>query len=126
MNLRFLVIDDSKEMVELLDSYIEKSRLGHGHSFENEFQALDYISENTADVVIIDVNLNHINGFKLGEMIRDLLKLEVPIIYISANDKFLENFYKADQRNTYFMNKPFDKETFSSVIEKMTGLDRAV
>ncbi|OUR97042.1 hypothetical protein A9Q84_11970 [Halobacteriovorax marinus] len=121
MNLEFLVIDDSLEMVDLLENFIENGKLGHGHSFENEFAAMDYISENKADVLIIDVNLNHINGFKLGSMIRAMLKLEIPIIYISSNDLYLKDFYKADQRNTYFMNKPFDKRTFESVISKMTG-----
>ena len=33
----------------------------------------------------------------------------------------LEEFYKEDQRNTYFMKKPFDKLTFSDVIQKMLG-----
>lgn len=127
MNLEFLVIDDSHEMVKILESFIERSHLGHGHSFENEFQAMDYISENRADILVIDINLKHINGFKLGDLIRDMLKLELPIIYISSNDQFLKDFYKADQRNTYFMNKPFDKETFEQVIVKMTsGRDEAI
>ena len=121
MNLEFLVIDDSMEMIDLLNHFIESSKLGHGHSFEDELQAMEYVSESCPDVLVIDVNLKHINGFKLGDLIRSMLKLELPIIYISSNDLYLKDFYNADQRNSYFMNKPFDKETFISVIEKMTG-----
>ncbi|PIK15337.1 response regulator [Halobacteriovorax sp. JY17] len=120
MELKFIVIDDSSEMVALLNKYIENCNLGHGHSFENEFEAMEYVSENKADILIIDVNLKHINGFKLGDMLRVILKIEIPIIYISANNQYVKEFYEADQRNTYFMNKPFDKETFQSVIKKMT------
>jgi two-component SAPR family response regulator len=121
MDLEFLVIDDSNEMVELLNSFIETSKLGHGHSFEDELQAMEYVGEFCPDVLIIDVNLRHINGFKLGDLIRSMLKLELPIIYISSNDLYVKDFYNADQRNSYFMNKPFNKETFKSVVEKMTG-----
>ncbi len=121
MNLDFLVIDDSMEMVELLNSYISSGKLGHGHSFDDEIQAMEFVGENCPDILIVDVNLKHINGFKLGELIRSMLKLELPIIYISSNDLYLKDFYNADQRNSYFMNKPFDKETFINVIEKMTG-----
>ncbi|WP_127715779.1 response regulator [Halobacteriovorax sp. HLS] len=121
MDLDFLVIDDSMEMVKLLNSFIVSGNLGHGHSFENELKAMEFVGENCPDILIIDVNLNYINGFKLGELIRSMLKLEIPIIYISSNDLYLKDFYDADQRNTYFMNKPFDKETFKNVIEKMAG-----
>ncbi|WP_044557350.1 response regulator [Halobacteriovorax marinus] len=121
MDLKFIVIDDSAEMVALLNKFIENCQLGHGHSFENEFEAMDFVSVNKADVLIIDVNLKHINGFKLGDMLREMLKIELPIIYISSNDLYLKEFYDSDQRNTYFMNKPFDKETFESVIKKMTN-----
>ena len=121
MDLKFIVIDDSSEMVALLGKYIENCDLGHGHSFENEFEAMDFVSKNKSDVLIIDVNLNHINGFKLGDMLRVILKIEIPIIYISSNDEYVKEFYEADQRNTYFMNKPFDKETFQTVIKKMTN-----
>lgn len=121
MDLEFIVIDDSMEMVKLLNSFIENGKLGHGHSFEDEIQAMEFVGEFCPDVLIIDVNLKQINGFKLGELIRSMLKLEVPIIYISSNDLYLKDFYTADQRNSYFMNKPFDKETFISVVEKMTG-----
>ncbi|GEM_PF-6859227 len=123
MNLKFIVIDDSSEMVALLNNFIENCDLGHGHSFENEFEAMDFVSENKPDILVIDVNLKHINGFKLGNMIRDMLKIEVPIIYISSNDLYLKEFYDIDQRNTYFMNKPFSRETFESVIKKMTNSD---
>lgn len=122
MDLDFLVIDDSMEMVKLLNNFIIAGNLGHGHSFENELKAMEFVGENCPDILIIDVNLNYINGFKLGDLIRSMLKLEIPIIYISSNDLYLKDFYDADQRNTYFMNKPFDKETFKSVIEKMAGL----
>jgi two-component SAPR family response regulator len=125
MDLNFLVIDDSMEMVELLNNYISSASLGHGHSFEDEIQAMEFVAENRPDILVIDVNLKHINGFKLGELIRSMLKLELPIVYISSNDLYLKDFYNADQRNSYFMNKPFDKETFINVIEKMTGLVRS-
>ena len=122
MDLKFIVIDDSSEMVALLGKYIENCDLGHGHSFQNEFEAMDFVSNNKSDILIIDVNLKHINGFKLGDMLRVILKIEIPIIYISSNDEYVKEFYEADQRNTYFMNKPFDKETFQTVIKKMTNL----
>lgn len=125
VELKFIVIDDSSEMVALLGKYIENCELGHGHSFENELEAMDFVSKDKADVLIIDVNLKHINGFKLGGMIRGMLKIEIPIIYISANDLYVKEFYEADQRNTYFMNKPFSKETFQSVIKKMTNTDES-
>lgn len=114
-----LVIDDSTEMLELVNHYLAKGEIGQSHLFKNEYKALDFLLKEKVDLIIIDVFLDSITGFQVGKILRNLLQINVPIIYISSQDKCLREFYLQDQRNSYFMNKPFDQKTFIGVVRSM-------
>ena len=66
--------------------------------------------------IIIDVNLDDINGFELAQFLRKMTKLEIPIIFISSNENYIRDFYHFEVRNSYFLPKPFSQETFEKVI----------
>ncbi|MDD0853496.1 response regulator [Halobacteriovorax sp. GB3] len=117
-----LLIDDSVDMLNLMKVYINKGKLGDSHVFKNEFHALNFLSGAKVDLVVIDIYLASINGFKIGKILREILNSNVPIIYISSSNNGLQDFYKEDQRNTYFMKKPFDQKTFNDVVKSMMGI----
>lgn len=114
-----LVIDDSSDMLELMNHYLTKGEIGEYQLFSNEYHALNYLVKEKVDLVIIDVFLDSITGFQVGKILRNLLQVNVPIIYISSHNNCLKEFYQQDQRNSYFMNKPFDQNTFLGVVKNM-------
>jgi len=114
-----LIIDDSVDMLSLLKKFIDKEKLGQCHIFKNEFNAMSFLTNGKADLLIIDVNLTTVNGFKVGQIMRDIIKAEVPIIYITSDESYLKAFYQHEQRNTYFMQKPITKKVLKEVVDNM-------
>jgi two-component SAPR family response regulator len=114
-----LIIDDSIEMLSLIKKYISSQSLGKCQVFKNEFHAMNYLSTANVDLLIIDINLTTVDGFKVGEIMRGILKSEVPIIYISGDENYIKKFYQSEQRNSYFMKKPISKKVLKDVIDNM-------
>lgn len=120
---KIVVIDDSLEMLNLIKSFIQIEQIGEAKVFNNEFEALSWVSRNDVDLVIVDIHLTSVDGYKIGDIIRSITKNETPVIYITADDKSIVDFYKLEQRNSYFMNKPFNKKVFQKVVSSMLFME---
>lgn len=83
-NITVLLVEDN-EMNTLLASAI-LSRTGASITgTDNGKEAIALLKENPFDVVLMDLHLPVMNGFETTRQIREDLKLEVPIIAITAN-----------------------------------------
>ncbi len=88
-------------------------------TFNSELDALEAIKTEHFDICIIDITLSYTLGFSVGKIIRTMSQSNIPIIYISSDTNYLRDFYKVDQRNTYFFPKPLDKNSFHDVFVNM-------
>ncbi len=81
-DLNILVVDDNKDMVSYLKSYL--SRRGHHVvGVYNVAQALDAIEENVFDAMIVDVCLDNISGVSLLKSVKNRGDLS-PVIMMSG------------------------------------------
>lgn len=105
MNRRILIADDEKEIVELVELYLQKDafeviKAGDGKD------AWDKICETGIDLAVIDIMMPGIDGYQLLKMIRT--KYNIPVIILSArnddNDKILGLGLGADD----YITKPFN------------------
>lgn len=99
-----LIIDDEKELAELICDLLEVDNIHGTCCFDGE-KALTYFSKYKPKVVILDIMLPHVNGIELCKQIRKISK--VPIIMLSARisdtDKILSLGFGADD----YVTKPF-------------------
>lgn len=105
MNEKILVVDDEKELAELLDVYLQND--GYAvYKFYNGKDALKCIEETTPDLAILDVMLPDMDGFQLCRKIRE--KYFFPIIMLTAkieeSDKIMGLTIGADD----YITKPFN------------------
>lgn len=89
---------------------------------ENGAIAVEQISHNDFDVVLMDVQMPVMNGYEATKAIRDLdgEKSKTPIIAMTANvmKEEVELCYKAGMND--FIGKPFDTEELIQKIYKLT------
>lgn len=89
---------------------------------ENGAIAVEQISHNDFDVVLMDVQMPVMNGYEATKAIRDLVieKSKIPIIAMTANvmKEEVELCYKAGMND--FIGKPFDTEELIQKIYKLT------
>lgn len=105
MGNRILIVDDEKEIVELLKLYLENE----GHKIVEAYDGLDALEKlqaNPVDLAVIDIMMPGLDGFSLTKKIRE--KINIPVIILSARsedkDKILGLGLGADD----YIVKPFN------------------
>ncbi|NRT75320.1 response regulator [Clostridium beijerinckii] len=100
-----LVVDDEKEIRELIEIYL-KNEGYNVITVEDGLRALDIVKKYTIHLIVLDVMLPNIDGIQVCKNIREYL--DVPIIMLSAkredNDKILGIITGADD----YIAKPFN------------------
>lgn len=105
MNQTILIVDDEKEIRELLRLYIEKD----GYSVvqaENGVEALKQADSKQIDLVIIDIMMPELDGYQLINALRD--RGNLPIIVVSAKTESHEKILGLDLGADDYVTKPFD------------------
>lgn len=105
MNKTILIVDDDKEIRELLRLYIEKD----GYSViqaENGREALKQASSARVDLAVIDIMMPELDGYQLIKGLRAHSNL--PIIVVSAKTQNHEKILGLDLGADDYVAKPFD------------------
>jgi len=117
---KVLVVDDDRDLVELIVDVLEKDGRFETRSVNNGFDAGMMVKEHRPDLIVLDVMLQDINGKDVCVRVRNDNTLEeVKIICISGmveEDKIDE--LKAAGAND-FLAKPFETD---KLIERMCRL----
>lgn len=105
MNENILVVDDEKEIADLIEVYLKND--GYTvHKFYNGTEALQCIAKTDLDLAILDVMLPDIDGFQICQKIRE--KFYYPVIMLTAKiedgDKIMGLTLGADD----YITKPFN------------------
>lgn len=105
MKERILIADDEKEIVDLLELYLEKE----GFVVQSAYTGIDawrIIQEQDVDMAILDIMMPGIDGYRLVKKIRE--SRHIPVLMLSAkredHDKILGLELGADD----YMTKPFN------------------
>lgn len=105
MDRRVLVVDDEKLIVKGIKFSLEQDSMEVDVAYDGN-EALEKATNNTYDVILLDVMLPGLNGFEVCQMIREFS--DVPIIMLTAKgddmDKILGLDYGADD----YVTKPFN------------------
>lgn len=124
-NKRSIVaVDDSMIILRMLEKLLSEEYVFH--AFSKGMRALKYLKDgDKPDLIILDIEMPEIDGFKMLEMIRkkDELK-EVPVLFLTSNrDK--DHVVKAIEggANDYTL-KPIDEEVFMDKVRKLLKEDK--
>ena len=115
--MNVLIIEDDLLFATRLEAIIsETPHLFVGHC-NSAAEAQQWLTHNSCDVALIDIHLGKgLNGIEISE---EFKKLKIPVIFITAFPS--EEIYNESLHNdeSYFLVKPFDKFTLSSVLDKI-------
>ena len=120
MNKKILIVDDEKEIVDLLEVYLSND--GYSvYKCYNGLEAMKCIEQSQIDLAILDIMLPDIDGFRLCQKIRE--KFYFPIIMLTAkiedSDKIMGLTIGADD----YAKKSFTAKQRHEII---TGLLKSV
>lgn len=105
MNDKIIIVDDEKEIADLLDLYLTNDGFSVSKAF-NAKDALDLVEAENFDLMLLDIMLEDMDGFSVCKKIRE--KNYFPIIMLTSrtdsNDKILGLTMGADD----YITKPFN------------------
>ena len=105
MNEHILVVDDEKEIADLVELYLHNEGY-HVHKFYNAADALDCVETRELSLAILDVMLPDMDGFTLCQKIRD--RYLFPILMLTAKGEDLDKITGLTLGADDYITKPFN------------------
>ncbi|VYU38877.1 response regulator [Clostridium tertium] len=104
-NERILIVDDEKEIRDLVDIYLK----GEGYETlkaENGEEALKLLEKEKVDLIILDIMMPKVNGIEACLKIRE--EREMPIIMLSAKSEDMDKILGLNTGADDYLTKPFN------------------
>lgn len=122
-NMSFLLVDDQPTMRSLLKSCLRQLEYSKFHEAENVSMAIDVLSKNKIDFVILDWNMPQTPGIDLLKMIRTSSRWkDLPVLMVTSEaeqDKIMEAI-KA--KVSGYIIKPVKADILAEKINKALGI----
>lgn len=103
-----LLIEDDRPLNKAISVYFKKEKFYVLSSFSGQ-EALDILSQNNLDLIILDINLPDLSGFDLIEQIK-IMNLNIPILILSACDLDSAILHGFNLGAEDYVTKPFNIE----------------
>jgi DNA-binding response OmpR family regulator len=102
---KLLIIDDEEDLCEILQFNLE----GEGFKTDVAYSAEEALKKDikSFDLIILDVMMGQMSGFKLAEKIRKEMNLTVPIIFVTAKNTENDLITGFNLGGDDYITKPF-------------------
>ncbi len=125
--IKVCLVDDNKELVSMLESYVaaqdDMEVIGTAY---NGQECLNLLKEKQPDVLVLDIIMPHLDGLAVLEKMRHIERLKQPnVIMLTAFGQEDVTKKAVDLGASYFILKPFDMENLTSHIRQVSGKTNA-
>lgn len=108
-----LIIDDLTYITKTVSFFLKKEDF-EVYSASTAMEGILLFQRIVPDVIITDIKLPDINGYKLASIFRKIDE-EIPIIFITATDVDINSYYSFTGKKAY-LQKPIKKDDLIAVI----------
>ena len=113
---KILIVDDEKDIVETLSFMLKTKGFECICTYDGE-EGLSLAKNSNPDLVILDVMMPKINGYKICRLLKfDNKYKKIPIIMITARSQDEDKIIGEETGADEYITKPFE---FSDVLEKI-------
>lgn len=104
-NQKILIVDDEKDLCEILEFNLESE----GYSIDVAHSGEEALKKplEEYDLILLDVMMSGITGFKVANVIRKEKKLEMPIIFLTAKNEENDILTGFNVGADDYISKPF-------------------
>ena len=110
-----LVVDDNIMNIMIANIILKKYDVVVSEASNGE-EAVNYLKNNECDLVLMDLQMPVLNGYKASEIIRQELGLNLPIIALTASNRKEEREKCFEVGMNDYLPKPFSEEQLIQVI----------
>ncbi|MEW5822360.1 MAG: response regulator [Cyanobacteriota bacterium] len=122
MSKKVLIVDDEKDIVETLQFILESEGLECVVAYDGE-EALSLAKTQNPDLIVLDVMLPKINGYKVCRLLKfDAKYKHIPILMVTARTQEEDKIIGEETGANEYITKPFDIETITKLVKKYLEL----
>ncbi len=123
-NFRILVVEDEEDLNEILQFNLESE----GYLVDTSFSAEEALKRDLTryDLLILDVMMGKISGFSLAQRVRKEMRLDVPIIFLTARDTENDLLTGFNLGADDYITKPFSVRALQARIKAVLKRVRAM
>jgi len=115
--IKTIAIDDEPLALQLITGYIKKTPgLKLTGRFDNPIDASEFLSNNQADLIFVDIQMPDLSGIEFTRLIEKGPK----VVFTTAYEKYAIEGYKLDVVD--YLLKPFSYEEFLAAVHKAQNL----
>lgn len=116
-----LIVDDEQDIVESLKFVLETAGYNCYTAFDGE-EGLRLAKEIMPDLIILDVMMPKINGYKISRLLKyDSKYKKIPILMITARSQEEDKLIGEETGADEYITKPFDLDDVLKQVEKYLG-----
>lgn len=122
MSYKILVVDDEKDIVEIVSKKLKAHDYEVVEAFDGE-EALSKVCSEEPDVILLDLMMPKLNGFEVLQKIRETFtKKWIPVIIISANTDLNAINKSYGLEADHYLTKPCSIDSILRGVETMISL----
>lgn len=121
---RVLVVDDDKEVVRLMQAYLERAGFGVLVAYEGE-TAVSLLRQEKPDLLLLDLMLPGLDGWAITQIMRrDPALAAIPIIMLTARVDDMDKIAGLEMGADDYVTKPYNpREVVARVRARLRGSD---
>ena len=115
---KILIVDDEQDIVESLKFVLEVSGFMCYTAYNGE-DGLRLAKEIMPDLIILDVMMTKINGYKISRLLKyDNKYKDIPIIMVTARSQMEDKMIGEETGVNEYITKPFELEQIVKKVEE--------
>jgi two-component system, OmpR family, alkaline phosphatase synthesis response regulator PhoP len=120
---RILIVDDEEDLCEILQYNLSNegfyTEVAHSAEDALKLQVADF------DLILLDVMMGAISGFKFADRLRKELNIEVPVIFLTAKDTENDKLTGFNLGADDYVSKPFSINELTARIKAVLRRSRS-
>ncbi|WP_042200554.1 response regulator [Paenibacillus camerounensis] len=118
---KVLIVDDEDVLRMLIEDTLEDLEEVELHTAENGREAMNKLSGNNFDLVILDYMMPELTGIELLGLLSEEVKAATPILMLTAKAQEGDRSRAREAGARYFMPKPFSPMELLQIVEGILG-----
>lgn len=123
---KILIADDEEINILVFKQILRKNNY-QIISARNGLEAINLVKKNKFDLIVLDIWMPEMDGLKASKVIQDFLeqnKMNIPIVFVTADDNLDTKQKIIDLEINYFLDKPYTKEKILELIKQIFYKDQ--
>lgn len=115
---KILIVDDEQDIVESLKFELENCNYACYCAYNGE-DGLKLAREIAPDLIILDVMMPRINGYKISRLLKfDAKYKNIPILMVTARSQEEDKLIGEETGADEYITKPFDLDEVVKIVQK--------